>query len=182
MDQAVSQSSDVVLVHRTQEAKDVIDSSDDEVFQTDLYDWYLSLGQASRLLEIQSPFVTAYLQRKSIENIEIAEMLAKYYIQVDRPHEAAQVQLTLAQSAFEIPLSKRIEFLSRAKANASTYGVGVGRSNRQKMLHEITDLLDVANIQDDTLQRLRDDERLAEPQRGNVLAELDGEILTLSDV
>ena len=167
---------------RRSEAYQVVNESDDEVFQTDLYDWYLENGQADRLLSIQSPFVVNYLKRKSEEDITHADLLWRHYIQTDRYHDAAAVQLALARSAFVLPLDRRIEYLSRAKANASTFTAGVSRQSRQVLLREISDLLDVANIQDDLLQRLKEDARLPAERRIEVLGLVDGPILSLSDV
>lgn len=167
---------------RRREAYDVVDMSEDEVFQTDLYDWYLTQGRAERLLEIQSPYIVTYLQRKSSENIAHADLLWKYYSQGDRHNEAASVQLALAKSGFALPLNRRIEYLSRSKANANTYTPGVSRSARQVLLREVSDLLDVGNIQDDLLQRLKADERMAPERKPYVIEALDGPILSLTQV
>lgn len=188
LDEASNQAPDIMQgqltlsAKRRREAYEVVDTSQDEVFQTDLYDWYLAQGRADRLLEIQSPYVVTYLQRKSLDDIAHADLLWKYYSQTDRYSEAATVQLILAKSAFDLPLDRRIEYLSRAKANANSYTAGVPRQARQRLLREVSDLLDVANIQDDLLQRLKADERIAAEVRPKVLGKLDGPILSLSEV
>ena len=169
-------------VKRRTEAYDVVDSSMDEVFQTDLFDWYLAQGRTERLLEIQSPFVVTYLQRRSTEDIDHANLLWKYYSQAERYNDAAGVQLALAKSDFVLPLDRRIEYLSLAKANANTYAPGIARPARQILLREISDLLDLANIQDDILQRLKADERITPERRPVVLQRLNGSILSLNDV
>jgi len=98
-------------------------------------------------------------------------------------YNAATVQLELAKSeALPIPLSKRIEYLSRAKANASIQSSGIGRQARQVLLHEVTELLEVANIQDELLHRLRADERIAPERRPDITLELDGLIRNLSEL
>lgn len=188
LDHASTQSPDIVdgqftlAAKRRREAYDVVDMSEDEVFQTDLYDWYLTQGRADRLLEIQSPYIVTYLQRKSSDNITHADLLWRYYSQADRHNEAAGVQLALAKSGFVLPLNRRIEYLSRAKANANTYTPGVSRSARQVVLREVSDLLDVGNIQDDLLQRLKVDERMASERKPAVVEALDGPILSLTQV
>lgn len=188
LDQASSETPDIVNgrltipAKRRREAFDVVDTSEDEVFQTDLYDWYLTEGRTDRLLGIQSPYIVTYLQRKSADDIVHADLLWKYYCQADRNSDAAAVQLALAKSPFELTLDRRIEYLSRAKANANTYTAGVSRPTRQVLLREVSDLLDVANIQDDLLQRLKADERIAPERRPDVIRDLDGPILSLSDV
>jgi len=60
---------------RKQEAYDVINNSKDEVFQINLYDWYLAQGWSDRLLDIDSPFVITYLQRKSVQDVAHADLL-----------------------------------------------------------------------------------------------------------
>lgn len=167
---------------RRDEAYRVINTSEDEVFQTNLYDWYLAQNQADRLLQVQSPYVVIYLERKSSDNVQHADLLWEYYANGNRYHDAAVVQLALAKSAFALPLDKRIEYLSRAKANASAYAPGVGRQPRQLLLHEVSDLLDVANIQDDLLQRLKADPRGTPERKIEIANELDGPILSLTEV
>ena len=167
---------------RRKEAYEVIDSSEDEVFQTDLYDWYLAEGQANRLLMIQSPFIVTYLQRKFLDDITIADLLWRYHNQANKPHDAAKVQLELAQSDYPLSLDRRIEYLSRAKANASTNAIGVGRQTRQKLLHDVSELLDIAGIQDDVLQKFKDDSRVSQDRLASLLAELNNKILPLNTV
>lgn len=169
-------------MRRKSEAYNIIDSSNDEVFQTDLYDWYLNQGRTDRILEIQSPYVATYLERKSENDLAHADLLWKYYVQSDRYHDAATVQIALAKSQFTLSLNQRIEYLSRAKANASTHIFGAPRQQRQLLLREATDLLDVANIQDDLLQRLKEDPRIDAQRKTEVVRMLDGSILTVTEV
>lgn len=167
---------------RRDEAYNVINTSEDEVFQTNLYDWYLAQNQSDRLLQVQSPYVAIYLERKSSDDVRHANLLWEYYANANRYHDAAVVQLALAKSAFALPLDKRIEYLSRAKANASAYAPGVGRQPRQLLLHEVSDLLEVASIQDDLLQRLKADPRGTRERKLEIANELDGPTLSLTEV
>ena len=162
---------------RRTEAYEVVETSEDEAFQTDLYDWYLSQGRTDRLLEIHSPYIVTYLQRKSGEDVANADLLWRYHTQNGHNHEAARVQLELAQSNFPLSLDQRIEYLGRAKANASTSTPGVARQTRYQLLREVSDLLDVANIQSDLLQRLKLDPRISTQRRPEVLKELNGSML-----
>ena len=172
---------------RRNEAYDLISRSKDEVFLTNLYDWYLSQGWHERLLAIESPFIVTYLQRKAADDLVHADLLWKFYGQTNQFYEAARCQLQLAQSSFGLKLDRRIEYLSRARANASTYTPGGNRKSRQRLLQEIADLLDAANIQDELLSRLKSEPRLLDPslppeRRPEVLSRLDGPILTISDL
>ncbi|KZF25382.1 non-repetitive nucleoporin [Xylona heveae TC161] len=188
VDKASSQAPEMIDGHytltakRRNEAYTVINNSTDEVFQTDLYDWYFSEGWTERLLEVQSPFIITYLQRKSPDDVKHADLLWKYFARVDRLYDAATVQVQLAKSGFALDLAARIEYLSRAKANASTYTTGIGRQSRQSLLHEVSDLLDVANIQDDILQRLKGDARVSPERRPEILKDLNGQVLGLTDL
>lgn len=177
---------------RKQEAYEQINNSDDEVFQNFLYDWYMERGWAERLLEIQSPFVVEYLKRSSESNQAHADLLWKYYAHYNDYLGAAEVQFQLAKSdRFRLSLEQRIEYLSRAKANASTRIAGYGdtgarsRQTRQELLRNISDHLDIANIQDDILQKLKADPRflgLGEARKEEMLNELDGTVKTVDEV
>ena len=167
---------------RKSEAYDVINESEDEVFQTNLYDWYLSQGWSERLLEIRSPFVVKYLDRRSREEQDKADLLWNYHARRREFWDAAQVQLQLAKSDFDISLDSRIEYLARARANAST-GAGGSLSKygtpgltRQELLRESGDMIEVADIQSDLVQMLKSDERLRGERRTAILKQLEGKI------
>lgn len=175
-----------VVAKRRREAYDLINGSTDEVFQITLFDWYLSQGWHDRLLDIRSSFVISYLQRKSTEDVAHADLLWRYYAQYHNFIEAAQVQLQLAKSAFDIGLERRIGYLSQARANASTKTIGMtevnrSRQSRQELIREIADLLDIANIQGDIIQRMKSDKRLLPDRRPEVLKHLDGQILPIDE-
>jgi nuclear pore complex protein Nup155 len=171
-----------LVARRRDEAYAEVNNSDDEVFHTDLYDWYRSQGLMDRLLEIQSPYIISYLRRISEENAAQADLLWRYFVQGDRFYDAAGVQFDLAKSDFDMPLEKRIEYLSRARANASTQTAGVGRQPRQLLIHDVSDRLDVANIQDDLLQRQLSDDRHTPESRKIAVKRLNGKVLGLTDV
>jgi nuclear pore complex protein Nup155 len=177
------------ITRRRQEAYTQINESEDEVFQNYLYDWYLSKGWADRLLEIQSPFVIDYLRRSSATEVSHADLLWRYYAHYGDFLSAAEVQMDLAKSeVFKLSLEKRIEYLSRAKANASTRITGFtdtgarNRQSRQELLKNINEYLDIANIQDDVLQEMKSDSRLEGERRLTVLGKLDGPIRPLQEV
>lgn len=169
---------------RRNEAYDIISRTKDEVFLTNLYDWYVSQGWYDRLLATDSAFIATYLQQKSDKDVMHADLLWKYHGQSGQFAEAARVQLQLARSVFDLTLDKRIEYLSRARANASTYTQGGSRKAKQKLLQEITELLDVATLQDEILSKLKEDKRFdREPERRQeVLSRVDGSILSINDL
>ena len=170
---------------RREEAYDVMSRSKDEVFFANLYDWYLSKHWYDRLLATDSGFIVKYLEQKARESVDNADLLWQYFGQKSQYHEAAKVQLDLAQSNFNLPLDRRLEYLSRARANASAFTTAnstVNRKTKQKLLTEINSLVEVANIQDELLSRLRGDSRLTEQNREQVLNDLDGPVKTISDL
>ncbi|KAJ5888990.1 nucleoporin [Penicillium taxi] len=170
------------VAKRRNEAYAVVAGSSDEVFLTSLYDWYLEQGWNDRILSTQSPYVVTYLERKAQDDITHADLLWCYYAQAQRYFDAAKVQLLLAKSQFPLPLSRRIEYLGRARANASTLTPDVGRQARQRLLQEVSELIDIANIQDDLLQRLKDDDRLTPERKREVLAHVDGAVMEISEL
>jgi nuclear pore complex protein Nup155 len=189
VDEVTSQYEEIVdgrlttAAKKRNEAYAVVNESDDELFQFDLYDWYLSQGWTDKLLSVDSPFVIQYLIKESKENVAKADLLWKFYVHNKDFFSAATIQLELAKSQFSIPLSRRIEYLSRAKANAQANGRGgIGRQARQVLLYEISELLDVANIQDEILHRLKTDERVQGERKDKAVAALDDQILPMDTV
>jgi nuclear pore complex protein Nup155 len=164
------------------EAHTVVNISTDELFQFDLYEWYLQQGWIDMLLSVDSNFILQFLTKSASTGVERADLLWRYHALRDQFYEAASVQLELAKSDFPIPLAKRIEYLGRAKANASAQSPGIGRQARQVLLYEVTELLDVANIQDEILSRLRVDTRCSDEQRPQLVKKLDGQIINLTEV
>lgn len=186
IEQSRMQSPDIVDGHltlagkRRDEAADEIDNSDDEVFQTDLYDWYLQNNRSEQLLQVESPYVITYLERRSSDEIAHADLLWRYYVQNERYQDAAAVQLALAKSKFRLSLDRRIEYLGNARTNASTTRPGIVRSHRTEVLREVSDLLEIANLQSDLLQRLKGEKRIAADRKPKIIEELDGSILPLT--
>ena len=163
------------------EAYGVVNDSDDELFHFDLYDWYLQQGWSDRLLSVQSPFIVPFLTQVARIDVDRADLLWKFYVHNEEFFNAAIVQLDLAKSFFEIPLARRIEYLSRAKANAQTQSGGAGRQQRQVLLYEVTELLEVANIQDEILTRFRADERIPLERQQTEMRKLNGQIQPLNE-
>jgi nuclear pore complex protein Nup155 len=167
---------------KRREAYEVVNGADDEVFHFDLYDWYLEQGWTERILDIESPHVITYLKRLSSVSVERADLLCRFYTHRGLFFEAAQVQRQLAKSDFDIGIKDRITLLSRAKANANVTTTGVGRQQQQFLNHEVTELLEIAHIQDDLLERLKADDRIDAGRKAEIERSLDGQIQGLSEV
>ncbi|KAI1815836.1 nucleoporin-domain-containing protein [Poronia punctata] len=171
-----------LIATKRAEAYDVVNNSMDEVFHQDLYDWYIKQGWTERLLGIESPYITTFLRRLASKDAAHAELLCRFYTMRTMYFDAAKVQSELAKSDFKLSIKERINLLSRAKTNASVMTAGVSRQEQQLLNHDVTELLDVANIQDDLLERLLADSRIPAERKPEIEAALDGEIQSLSDL
>ncbi|KAL1590668.1 hypothetical protein WHR41_00751 [Cladosporium halotolerans] len=174
-----------VASKRRNEAYDVINGSEDIVFQTCLYDWYLSTGQEDRLLEIMSPFVPKFLRQRANDwNREAADLLWRYFVHNNDYLEAADTQLHLARGQFPITLEERMAYLSRARTNASTRQSALveSRHSKQQLLSDIDTQLELASIQDDILQRMKFEPRLTDERRAEVVSTLNSNILTIDQL
>jgi len=160
----------------------LIYTSDDEVFHNTLYDWLHRRGLSDRLLEIDSPYVLGYLQRRSSESLDHYGLLWQYHARRENFYGAAEVLHKLAQSDFDLPLEKRLEFLSRAKGFCGSYGPMGIRQKMNELSHTLQEELDVAVIQDDVLRRVKEDGRISPSKKEKLIKELDSNLLTLSDV
>jgi nuclear pore complex protein Nup155 len=165
------------------EAYELVYSSKDEVFQNSLYDWYMSKSDFDRLLSVDNDFVVSYLQRKAGENFNHAELLITYYVKRERFFEAATEMYQLsANQKSSLPLEDRIRYLSQARGYASTYTPSHARQQAQTLLHSITTMLEVANLQLEVLQRLTADTRLLNGKREYVQKSLGGHVIDISEV
>ncbi|CAG8974187.1 hypothetical protein HYALB_00007350 [Hymenoscyphus albidus] len=171
-----------VMSLKRSETHTVVNNSDDELFQFNLYEWYLVQNWENRLLDVDSPFVVDFLTRSAQLSVERTDLLWRYYVHGKKFYDASVVQLSLAKSDFSIVLARRIDYLVRAKGNASTQSPGIGRTARQTLLYEINELLDVANIQADLLSRLRVDARIPGGKKDQIIPALDGQIINLSEL
>jgi nuclear pore complex protein Nup155 len=171
-----------VIATKRLEAYSVVNDSDDEVFHFDLYEWYIQQGWTERILSVESPHVVTFLQRLATTDVAHADLLCRFYTNRSRFFDAAEVQCQLASSDFSIGIKERIKLLSMAKANASVATVGVSRQQQQMLNHTVTELLDVANIQDDLLERLKADDRLDAERKLEISEALDSKVQDLSNV
>ncbi|KAL8297782.1 hypothetical protein RB597_007172 [Gaeumannomyces tritici] len=171
-----------VAATKRKEAYSVVNDSDDEVFHFDLYEWYIEQNWTDRILAIDSPHVVTFLQRLATVDAHHAELLCRFYTHRGLFFEAAQVQSVLANSDFAIGIKDRITLLSRAKGNASVSTLSGNRQQQQLLSHEITELLEIAHIQDDLLERLRADRRIPDERKAEAEQALDGPIQGLSEL
>ncbi|KAH8780273.1 putative nuclear pore complex protein [Diaporthe sp. PMI_573] len=165
------------------EAYNVVNGSDDEVFHFDLYEWYIEQNWTDRILAIDSPHVITFLQRLAATEAHHADLLCRFYTHRGRFYEAAEVQAELAKNeVLEIGIKDRITLLSRAKGNASVSTVGISRQHQQVLNHDVTTLLEIAHIQDDLLERLKADGRIPDDRKRDCEQALNGPILSLTEL
>ncbi|KAJ4002393.1 nucleoporin [Lentinula boryana] len=124
-------------------------SSDDEMFQSTLYDWLISRQLADDLLEIRPPFLETHLKREPV-SAEKYQLLWQFYVKDGQPLRAAEVLLALAESTeFQLQLDSRLEYLTLAVGNAKSHPVSA-RGRHETAIAFLTDLeekLEVAQVQ-----------------------------------
>ncbi|KAL7276341.1 hypothetical protein RUND412_000680 [Rhizina undulata] len=188
LDAVSAKSSDMVdgvltpIARSRNETWQLVYSSTDEVFHNTLYDWLFARGLSERLLEVESPFVLSYLQRKSFTSLNHADLLWQYHARRENFFEAAKVLHTLAQSDFDLGLEKRLEYFSRARGFCNSYGAMGMRQKMNELSHTIQEELDVAVIQDDVLRRVKEDDRISAEKKARLERELDAKLISLSDL
>lgn len=167
---------------RHQLAYQVVWSSDDEVFQSSLFDWFLRKGLSEKLLSFEGNAIIPYLERRSHGSIQHADLLWQYYSRREIFYEAAFTLRNLAVSEFRIPLDARIEYLSRARGLSNCRCPVGTRQAMNELLQRIQEEMDVAMIQADVLRRVREDHRISEGKLTAIIEQLDGQLLPMSDV
>lgn len=157
-------------------------SSPDEIFHYNFYDWFIYKDVVIRLLDIETPFILPYLEMKAKTDLKIANLLWTYHQKRGNFFAAAEVLLELAKSSFELTLSQRIEFLSRAK----TYCSCPCPPNLQHAITQLSltiqEYLDVANIQDEILRAVVNDDYFDEERKAIVISQLQSELLPVSEL
>lgn len=119
--------------------------SDDETFHASLYDWLCESGQSARLLDVRSPFLEAYLQRRC----DAADLLWKYHERVGNYGAAARILAKLAdRPGADATLARRLEYLARAIVCVkSTHFQVTNAAHEGNFLHQLEEKLEVARLQ-----------------------------------
>ncbi|GCE97153.1 hypothetical protein ZYGM_004069 [Zygosaccharomyces mellis] len=154
----------------------------DKLFHYQLYDWLVSQSCKDKLLQLDTEFILSYLQENSKNSLEISNLLWIYYSKRSKFLEAAEVLYTLAGSDFKLKLGERIECLSRANGFCNSVCPPSQKQNMVQLADMIQEIFDVAAVQDDLLTLIATDSRVKSDARGELLAQLDGKILPVSDL
>ncbi|KAF5385502.1 hypothetical protein D9757_005350 [Collybiopsis confluens] len=126
-------------------------SSDDEMFHSVLYDWLIDRQLADDLLELRPPYLEAHLRREPV-SADKYQLLWQFYVKDGQPLRAAEVLLALAESTdprFQLPLDRRMEYLTRAVGNAKSHPVSAGGRHETAIafLTDLEEKLEVARVQ-----------------------------------
>lgn len=147
--------------------------SDDETFHASLYDWLCESGQSARLLDVRSPFLEAYLQRRC----DAADLLWKYHERVGNYGAAARILAKLAdRPGTDVNLAKRLEYLARAIVCIKSTHFQV--TNEGNFLYQLEEKLEVARLQAKVQDALR--QRSDLPMAAELVARLDAELVDVT--
>ncbi|CAG5114252.1 Oidioi.mRNA.OKI2018_I69.chr2.g8314.t1.cds [Oikopleura dioica] len=123
-------------------------NSEDELFHIAVFDWMMQSELADRLLSVKSGFLESYLLqtvKASPDNILAADMLWKYYEQIQQHGAAARTLMDLAQNAPGLKLSTRLEYLSRAVIDAGA--IMAPTAADEQLRRDAQEAAEVAGIQ-----------------------------------
>lgn len=154
----------------------------DKLFHYQLYDWLVSQSSQEKLLELDTDFILPYLQEKSVNSLEISNLLWVYQSKRSNFFAAAQILYNLSISDFHISLGSRIEYLSRANGFCNSICSPSQRLPMIQLSGMIKEIFDVAVIQDDILTMIRNDSRIKPDTQKDLINQLDGKILTINDL
>ncbi|KAK7492894.1 hypothetical protein BaRGS_00015841 [Batillaria attramentaria] len=125
--------------------------STDMLFHSALYDWLFATNRSDKLLEIGTPFVERYLQRRANQPGDKAaalDMLWKFYEKNNNFTAAARILAQLSERhGMDLPLTRRLEYLSRAIMCAKSATSVGGAAASGEFLHELEEKMEVARLQ-----------------------------------
>lgn len=154
----------------------------DKLFHYQLYDWLVSQNAQQKLLQLDTDFILPYLQEKSRNSLDISNLLWVYQSKRSNFFSAAQILYSLAVSDFDIKLDQRIEYLSRANGFCNSVCPPSQRQQMIQLAGLIQEIFDVAAAQDDILSLVKNDSRVDVDSRTELINQLDGKILPVSDL
>lgn len=152
----------------------------DKLFHYKLYDWLVSQKSEDKLLQLDTDFILPYLKEKSKESLEISNLLWVYLSRRSKFFEAAEILYSLAGSDFTLQLGQRIEYLSRANGFCNGECPLSQKQNMVQLADMISEIFDVAAVQDDLLSLIITDNRIDSKVKDELIEQLDGKILPIS--
>ncbi|ODQ78179.1 hypothetical protein BABINDRAFT_162851 [Babjeviella inositovora NRRL Y-12698] len=154
----------------------------DEKFHAEFYDWFRDQGMADRFLDIDTDYILPYLEFRAKTDRELAELLWAYFAKRENHFEAAKILYSLAVSDFPIPLTSRIEYLSRANGFVNCVCPPHLRQQMVLLGGIVNELADVASIQLDALTTIESDDRISLSVKAAAIAALNRKVLSISEI
>ncbi|CDK28483.1 unnamed protein product [Kuraishia capsulata CBS 1993] len=154
----------------------------DKLFHFELYKWFVSQGVGEKLLDVDTPYVLPFLEENSKKGIQMAKLLWLYHAKKQNYFAAAQILYDLSLSTFEIDLANRIQFLSRANGFCNCVCPPNLRQEMNQLSSQTTDLITVANVQDELLSTILKDPRIGTDAKERAVEDLNGNILGISEL
>lgn len=157
--------------------------SDDELFHSALYNWLCDSHQTDMLMDVRSPFLEGYLQRRAAAHpdaIAGADLLRMYHELSGNFTAAARISAKLAdRHGQDLSLPQRLEYLSRAAVCMRSSEPRSSRGAREgDFLHQLEEKLEVARLQLRVQEALR--RRIDLPGAGESAARLDTELFDVT--
>ncbi|GAN01153.1 nucleoporin-domain-containing protein [Mucor ambiguus] len=117
-------------------------ASSDKLFHYQLYNWFLSHGLESKLLEYETPYLIPYFEKYIPDRVRSLGFMYQFYNQKHQYAEAFSCLYELAILPSQVlNLDKRIELLSQALINAKCGHLDANAEMK------VNDLIQVASIQ-----------------------------------
>lgn len=163
-------------------AYDTCFASKNEQFQYAFYDWFIDQGISDRLLDINTPYILPYLEKRSESSVVLSNTLWLYYAKRERYYDAAKILYALSISQFTLDLTQRIEYLSRANGFCNCVCPPNLRLEMIQLSSTIHELFDVANLQLSLLNRIEADSRISKENKDHAVDSLNFKILPISNL
>ncbi|KAM0790881.1 hypothetical protein ACM66B_004721 [Microbotryomycetes sp. NB124-2] len=154
----------------------------DELFHSQLYDWYLSRGMTDQLLEARTPYVESYLSKEPT-TLEKSDLLWQYYVRMSKYGNAAIVLARLAETqAFPLSVFKRVEYLSLAVGNAKSQLPSSHAGDSVQFLIDLEEKLEVAQVQVEIYRAIQDGTELAGEEKSRWLDRVEDRLFTITEL
>jgi len=158
--------------------------SDDPLFHAALYDWLFATNHAEKLLEVNTAYVEQYLRRKvnlQTDNTSALDLLWRHYEKTENFPAATRILAQLAERhGSGVPLSQRLEYLSRAVICAKSSTSRLGTSAAGEFLHELEEKMEVARLQMQVHKALSS--MRSAPDLDNAKASLDCQLMDITSL
>lgn len=181
-----SESKDQLEINDIAEVRDscykICFASKDKSFHYEFYNWFIKLNAKERLLDIDTPYILPFLEKESENNLDLRNLLWLYHAKRENYYAAANILYTLAISEFKLTLEQRIEYLSRANGFCNCICPPNLRQRMIELSSTIQELFEVANVQLDVLNAVKEDSRISDENRNIAVTSLNFKVLSISDL